>query len=282
MNNEKSKVQPGILKAMYDYSDGDDFICRFLYQMGKIRDCSYRREERISYDKSYHPVFQNLVEAQFAKRRCKELINNHINEINNGTEGIYHGNQIDIKTPIDDELNIYFKDFFIRGEIAIDCLMRHARFMKSGINFLFTDDPKKYREGVEKFPIREDDFRFQSILNMMKNHKQNWYLQFREVRRKIIHEGFALPHIEYKLNSQEKIEIILPVSEGGQSIIEMVEVIWKSLTDLCENILVFLLSLKLKDNMIIVYIPFDKRDKIMPIKYMVSLKEFPGVPLSCG
>ncbi len=145
-----NNAQPGTLRFSYSIKEGEDFHARFLIQMSQIRDCAYSKDQRLAYDKSYHPVFQNLLEAKFAKEHCENLIVQHKQNIADGEEGIYHGNQIDVKNPIDDDLNMYFKDFFIRGTIAIDCLMRHAAFMGSGMRDKHF--PARYAARHKDFP----------------------------------------------------------------------------------------------------------------------------------
>ena len=44
------------------------------------------------------------------KMKCLALITQHIESIEVGEDGKYHGSQIDVNEPIDDELNIFFKD----------------------------------------------------------------------------------------------------------------------------------------------------------------------------
>lgn len=281
-NTNQNIAQPGTLRLSYNIKEGDDFYARFLMQMSQIRDCAYPREQRLAYDNSYNPVFQNLVEAKFAKEHCENLITQHKQNIAEDKDGIYHGSQIDVKTPIDDDLNMYFKDFFIRGTIAIDCLMRHTAFMGSGIGFLFVDDnPKKYKKGLEKFPLKNDDYRFTALVGMIKHNKTGWYSQFREIRRKIEHEGFALPHLRYRLSAENKVEVIFPTFVK-QSIEEILKICWENLTSLCEEILVLLLSLKFKDYIVIARIPENMRDKHFPARYAARHKDFLQANFSCG
>lgn len=90
-NLNQNIAQPGTLRFSYDIKEGDDFYARFLMQMSQIRDCAYLRDQRLAYDKSYHPVFQNLLEAKFAKEHCENLITQHKQNIAKGKDGIYHG-----------------------------------------------------------------------------------------------------------------------------------------------------------------------------------------------
>lgn len=276
-----TKTEVGVLRKAYGFGDGDDFYPRFLMGHGNIRTCAYGREKQSEYDKSFHPIFQNLLEMKMVKDRCISTIKKHVEAIKVGTDGKYHGSQIDVDEPIDDELNLFFKDLFIRGQMAIDGLIKHAGYMGYNISFLFTGDEKKFRNGLKNFALKEDDERFKALVDFVTNHKNAWYISFREMRRQIEHEGWSLPNLKYTLDDQLKVQVHIPKSPN-HSIQEIIESHWENITLFCEEVVTFLLSLKLRDNMVIVYIPEDKRDKNMPVRYMVSLKEFPGVPLQCS
>ncbi len=139
---------------------------------------------------------------------------------------------------------------------------------------------KKYKKGVEKFPLKNNDSRFTALVDIIKHNKINWYSQFREIRRKIEHERFALPNPYYRLNGENKVEVIFPTF-GKQNIEEILKICWENLTNLCEEILVFLLSLKLKDYLVIIRISDNMRDKHFPIKYAARYKDFPQANFSC-
>jgi len=276
-----TRTEVGVLRKAYDIGQGDDFYARFLMGHGNIRTCAYGRDKQLEYDKSFHPVFQNLVEMKIIKDKCAKVISKHIEAIQSGSDGKYHGNQIDVNEPIDDELNILFKDFFIRGQMAVGALIKHSLYMESNIGFLFSEDEKKFRSGLKNFILKENDDRFKALSAFISNHKTAWYASFREMRRKIEHEGWSLPNLGYSLDENMKVKIHFPTF-SNKSMPEALEAYWQSMTLFCEEVVVFLLSLKLKDYMIIVFVPEDKRDKHMPVRYMVSHKDFPGVLLQCG
>jgi len=271
----------GVLRKAYNMGSDHDFYTRFLFGLGNIRSCAYGKDEQLDYDKSFSPVFQNLVEMNIVKKKCNELISKHLEAIKDGRDGKYHGNQIDVNEPIEDELNIFFKDFFIRGEMAMGSLIAHSRYMGANIGFLFTNNEKKFRKGAEKFILDENDERFKGLGAFMKHHKTAWYESFNELRNKIEHKGWHLPSLHYELDTNDKVQVRLPTSPD-QTIEEILESYWQSMSMFCEEVIVFLLSLKLKQDMIIVFIPEEKRDKSMPVRYIVSHKDFPGVQLQCG
>ena len=276
-----TRVKVSVLRKAYNVEPGDDFYARFIMGHGNIRTCAYGREKQLEYDRSFHPVFQNLLEMKIVKDRYISTVTKHHDAVQAGTDGKYHGNQIDINDPIDDEINLFFKDFFIRGQMAVDALIKHAGYMGYNIGFLFTGNEKKFRNGRRAFALKEDDERFQALNSFIENHKTAWYASFRDMRRKIEHEGWSLPNLKYSLDDLLNVQIHLPTTPN-QSIEVVLESHWQNMMLFCEEVVVFLLSLKLKDDMVIVYIPEERRDKNNPMRYMVSHKDFPGVPLQCG
>ena len=66
-------AQPGVLRFAYNTNEDDNFHSRFLIQMSQIRGCVYKKDQHLKYDKSYSPIFQNLLEAKFAKEHCQNL-----------------------------------------------------------------------------------------------------------------------------------------------------------------------------------------------------------------
>ncbi len=279
---DKPKGAPaGVLLSAFKIAPGDDFVARFLFQMSKIKSCAYPRDKWVEYDNSYSPVFQNLLEAKYAKERCSDLMKTHARSIADGKDGIYHGNQIDVRNPINDELNIFFKDFFIRGAIAMNCLIRHADYMGYNINFLFADDEKKFEKGAKKFPLQKDDNRFEALAKFVRQHRETWYAVFRNLRDKIEHEGFKLPNVQYPVDAIRKVQCVFP-KLGNQEIEALLDVCWGNLRNLCEELIVFLLSLKLKDPIFILEIPEDQRDKNLPVKYAARHKAFPQAEYSAG
>lgn len=274
------RAQPGVLRKAFEVKQDDDFIHRYLFGLGGIRSFVYKNKDLATYDSSFHRCFQNLVEMKLAKEKVEELINKHIEVIRKKEDGIYHGNQIDINNPIDDELNLLFKDFFIRGSMAIDGVKKRAEFMELKIDFLFSEQDKSFEKGTKKFPLDESDDRFKTLLEFVKNHKKGWYSDFREFRRKIEHEGWSLEKINYRLGQKNKVEVIIPKIDNKE-MIGFLNNLWDTMNFFCEEIITFLLGLKLDDkNLFIMFIQKEKRNPDLPIKYVVSHKSFPGIPIT--
>ena len=154
--------------------------------------------------------------------------------------------------------------------MAIDGLMKHTRYMGYPVEFIFSEEEEKFKKGLKKFPLSEEDKLFKNLKDVIHNHRDNWYSDFRKIRNKIEHKGYKLPDVQYIIN-KGKIVAIYPTFEE-QSIEEYLEIANGNLTTLCEEVIAYILSLKLPEPWTIVEISKDKRDPTMPIRFDLQLK----------
>jgi len=266
----------GVLRLAYEYGTSDPFMARMLFQIMQIRDFVYRDNERKKFDEIYNPIFQNLFEAKVAKEKCDQLLKTHSEKIKNNEICEYKPEDpvIRINQIIDNDLNLFFKDFFIRGTIALRSLVKFAGFLGFNISFVIVSEEKKYLEKKDKFLNKNLDEKFKKLCEMVENDRKNWYLIFSDIRNKIEHEGFKLPDIQYVLGRNNEIKVSYPTI-NHQRIEEILNICWQNIFRFCEDIIVFLLSIKLKNPLTIVAIPRDRRDQANPVKYRVSVKDLP-------
>lgn len=269
------RPKKGVLRLAYKHGTNDPFMARVLFQILNIRDYIYKNKERNEFDKKHTTVFQNLFEAKIAKERCQQFIKEHSEKIKTNQICEYKPEDpvIRINETIDTELNMVFKDFFIRGRIAFDGLIKLAGFMGYNISFAFSNE-KKYLEKREKFLSQNSDNKYQKFCEMIDGNRKAWHSTFIKIRDAIEHDGFKLPEIEYVLDKDDRIKAIYPTI-NSQGIEIILEICWINLFHLCEDIIVFLLSTKLRDPLIIISIPEDKRDPSHPVKYKVTIKNLP-------
>ena len=276
--DEQKKAKPvgaiaGVLYGPLDASEDDYFHYRFLFQNTEIRSFLVAKEKRLEFDKDYNALYQNLKEAQLARKYALRELARHRDEITTGKDGIIAGHQLNVNNPINDELNLFFKDFFIRGTMATEGLCQLVnKWFGYNINFLFTDDPKKFEKGAKAFKLDRNDPRFDT-------HRDGWYRNFKELRDQIEHQGFRLPQIKHRVDANGKVEILVPTI-GNQSIEEILDIAWNSLSNLCEEIYVFVGSLELKGGYIIWKIPEEKRVNHNWVRYKVAIPEFPEAHVS--
>lgn len=272
----KRRPIKGVLRFAYKYGTNDPFMARMFLQITQIRDFIYRDYERKNFDKKYEAVFQNLFEARIAKERCEQLINDHTKKINKREICEYKADDpvIRINETIDNDLNLFFKDFFIRGIMALRGLVKFTGFIGYNLSFVIISDEEKYLKKREKFLNKNLDEKFKKLCEMISDDRKSWYLTFSKTRNVIEHDGFKLPEIKYELGQNNEIKVMYPTIDYKR-IEEILEICWQNMFRFCEDIIVFLLSMKLKDPLIIVEIPKDKRDPVNRVKYKVTIKDLP-------
>ncbi|MEK7070880.1 MAG: hypothetical protein AAB966_03675 [Patescibacteria group bacterium] len=265
----------GVLYGPMEAGEKDDFLNRFLFQNLEIKPFLVPKEKRLEFDRDYDSFLQNLTEAKTVKKLALEKIGFHKKELATGQDGKITGSQININHPIDLELNIFFKDFFIRGAMAterLSWLLDH--WFGYNISFLFTDDEKKFEKGASSFKLKRDDPRFLILDSFVKSHREGWYSTFKDLRNKIEHQGFRLPQIKHRLDQNGRVEAVFP-QFGQQTIEEVLEILWENLSRLCEEIFIFITSLELKPPYIIWQIPEEKRFQHNWARYKVAIPEYP-------
>lgn len=270
----------GVLYGPIDASDDDHFDFRFIFQNMELRSFLLQKDKRSDFDKDYDTFYQNLKEARLAKKYALREIKRHREEIFTRKDGIITGHQLNIHNPIDDELNLFFKDFFIRGTMATEGL-QHLLHKWFGYNiaFLFTDDMKKFEKGAKAFKLDRNDPRFETLSIFIKSHRDGWYRSFKELRDQIEHRGFRLPQIKHRLDENGNVQIYIP-KLGKQTIEDVLNLAWDNLSNLCEEIYVFIASLELSKDYIIWKIPEDKRSKHNWSRYKIAIPEFPEAHVS--
>ncbi len=271
-NNQDSKA--GVLYGPLKAGPEDDFYNRFMFQNLEIRDFVVPREKRGEFDEDYGSLLQNLVEAKFAKEFCFKYIHDHTKAIKEKHDGILQGHQLNINNPIDIELNMFFKDFFIRCTMATEGLLRlQHKWFGYNMSFLFTDNENKFKKGAKAFKLSNADARFQNLYKFIQSHRDGWYRDYKELRDDIEHNGYKLPQIKHTVDNGEVIPIF--PTYNNQDILSLVDVGWNNLSNLCEEILVFTMGLELQEPYVIWRIPENKREAHNWARYKVAHPEYP-------
>jgi len=281
LEKDQGGVIGGVLRGPLPAGEDDDFMNRFVFGIGKIRDAVIKREERQNFDKDFDVIFQNLVEAKLVKNLCKQYMERHRKDIMEKRDGIITGHQINVKNPVDDELNIFFKDFFIRNSMAVNGLkMLTKKWFGYDISFLFTNKKKDFERGAIKFKIKKDEADFEVLKKFIETNRSGWYDDFKNFRNRIEHEGYKLPIVKYKVDENRNVHAIYPFDNSSQPINKIFDVGWNNLLVLCEEVIIFIMSRELKDPFIIIKVPEEERKKYNWVKYRVVHKEFPEAQVS--
>lgn len=266
----------GVLKKVKDTGTNDPFNARLLFGVMKLRDHVVKDDkERLVFDKLYQPVFENLEETQEYMNKCISLINSHKNKVNSGEITGFQGEVIEVRETIDRDLNKNFKDFFIKGNIALKALSPLSKHLGYHISFFFQDE-KKFKAGKEKFLKLYNTEGVKEFTKMLDKDRNGWYQYFNTARDKIEHEGFSLPDIKYAKIASGKVKALFPTVDNCQ-IPDFLQLIWNNLFEFVEDVAVSLISFNLKSPLIIRIIPEEQRDKSLPLKYDIwteGLTEF--------
>jgi len=266
----------GIIRKQFGKGTSDPFIVRMMVQIFDIRDFLFKSDsERRAFDLLYNPVFQNLHEAQHVKDKFIQTFENYKKRTLKGKGAKLDKGLIRVDDPIDFDLNIFFKDFFIRGHISLECLKKLTdSIFGINIEFLFQTD-KKLEESIHRFLAMHPQGIFQYFIDMLRGERKQWFSTFIDMRIKIEHHGFTLPEVQY-IPNKDGLTPILP-KMGSKDMIETLNLIWENLFEFCEDVVVMMFATKIKgeDIFAIQHIPEHLRDPHKPIKYKISLKPPP-------
>lgn len=270
----------GVLRLAFKGSDldkengQDPLITRIFWQILKIRDHVYRnKEEALAFDKKHGPVFQNLLEAKVAKQRCIDLMRDHRLRVRRRETASYDpkgDGVIHIREAVDMELNMAFKDFFIRGNIALKALVKLTGYLGYNMSFAFTDE-KKYQSKKDKFLKAHPEKEFVEYVALLEQDRKNWYSLFIEIRNAIEHDGFELPNINYLLGEDDEIKTFYPTI-NNQDLQDILEKCWQNIFSLTEEMIVFLMKHKIQEPFTILHVPEARRSEKMPFKYVIGMR----------
>jgi len=260
----------GTLIKYKDTGTEDPFNARMMFGVMKLRDAFVTNEtERLQFDTLYAPVFDNLDDCVGCKKQLVELIASHKKKIDNKEiVGFQHNGEIlEIHESIDRDMNKLFKDFFIKGEIALKSLQNLSKTYGLNIGFFFQDNIA-FQKGADKFSS-EKRLDTQSILEMLINDRK-WHTTFNEIRIAIEHGGFSLGNIKYQHDTDGKVVVYVP-RINDKEIDEVVTIMSSNVLNFIEDIIAVTINKNLKNGFNVVLIPEDKRGPSLPIKYTIGI-----------
>lgn len=259
-----------IIQKMLNEGSSEPFIARMMMQNSQLRDFVIHGEtQKKEFDNLYEPLLNNLIECRQAMQECVRLITDHSEKINAGAIISGQDRAWTISESIDKDLNRSFKDFFIKGRIALACLEKLSKYMSFDIGFFFQKD-SNFNKRVEDIKANSNDPKQINFITMLESDRAAWYVMFRDIRVRIEHSGFNLPASKYDIDPTGKGKVVFPTIEG-KSIIDFLSLMWNNLFEFCENVFVILVDLKLTPPAIMVQISESERKPEMPIKYRIGI-----------
>lgn len=271
MKAKKYRKVPTVKKIL-DYGNSDDFVARLMMEVFQIRDAVFEKDTSLitKFDEKYKPILDNLIEMKIVMDKSIELIKKHIDEVSRDHANFFYDNKnLHIYKTIDIDLNILFKDFFIRGRIATTYMNHLSKFLGVETSFMFyTDDA--FEKGKAKFLSTYTDENCVKLMKFIELHRGSWYKSFVDLRVDIEHGGFSVPEIAYYLDESDNIVVKIPTI-NNMEMNEYFNIVWSQMVCLCEDIIVLLLGLKLKPPYRIYHVPEKDRDPSNPAKYVAGI-----------
>ncbi len=224
----------GTLIKYKDTGSNDPFNARMMFGVMKLRDLIVKNDlERNEFDDLYNPILENLDDCQESKNQLVSLILHHREQIETGTIVGFQNNGeiVEVKESIDRQVNQYFKDFFIKGEIALKALQYLVKRYGLDIGFFF-QKINKFDQGIKQL-MESGSLRDKEFAKMLIEDRK-WHDFFNEVRSKIEHGGLSLGHAKYQ-NNNGKVTLLLP-RINNQEIDKIVELMWTNVFEFSEDV----------------------------------------------
>ncbi len=246
----------------------DPFNARMMFGVMKLRDALVKSDkERLEFDNLYSPVFESLDDCLECKKQLLELVAKHRGKIQSKEIVGFQNNGaiLEIHESIDREMNKLFKDFFIKGEIALKGLQKLCKRYDLDIGFFFQDD-KKFKKRADA--LVEKDPNIKTVIEMLTNDRQ-WYSVFNEIRNQIEHHGFSPGNVKYQHSTGSEVVVLIP-KINGKEIDKVVKIMSANISDFIEDLIAMTINRKIAP-FYVVTIPEDRRDPSLPLKYTISI-----------
>lgn len=247
----------------------DPFNARLMIGVMNLRDAVITSEEdRRLFDKLYEPVLENLEDSQQAKDEMEKIINEHEQKIKSKEiVSFQHGNDIlEISESIDKDLNRLFKEFFIKGEIALKSLQHLTKQFGIDIGFFFAKD-EKFSAGIDNLKI--SPLKGGKEIARMLSDDRKWHTAFNEIRSRIEHQGLKLPEIKY-IHDGSTVKTLIPTI-NSKRVDDVIRLMFTNLFEFTEDMIAHLVAERLIDPLRIISLQERQRDPIMPIKYVIGI-----------
>lgn len=266
----KRQRQFVVIDQQRNYRSDEDkiFQFRFLAGISNIVNHVFKDDAKAlqEFEDLHHAIYVSLDEALLAADMSIQIMEEITQRLKDQSEESLKTGQININTP--PELNLFVKDFFIRGNIATDFLAnRLAPYLGFNISFLFGREDKKFNDQLALFK-KENPYQVVTdyLIPKILKEREMWVNEFCIVRNKIEHAGFQLPRTKAFIDKREIRPLFYEIQEGTP-LSDSLRAIWKSLFELCEDIIVLLLATKLKGYMCLACLSEKERDPQMPLRF---------------
>jgi hypothetical protein len=168
---------------------------------------------------------------------------------------------------IDTQMNEALKNFFIKGNIAINHIFPLSKFMGCNISFIREKEDTKFEQNAAKFLSQVPAAK--KLVEMLRKDRGTWFLCFLNFRDKIEHKSPQRLMVQYSLQG-DKVYAQFPLIDDI-GLVDLTQKLWQDLFTFIEHVIILLFRLKLPVQIKMVIIPEAQRDPLIPIKYAIAL-----------
>jgi hypothetical protein len=256
---------PFVMRSFANFGTSEPWVARAWISVLEIHRFAFPAEEDSKlFTEKYAPIFENLHECFNEKTLLHRIIEEHQAKIESREIVDVQNAMLSIRKSIDVEMNQAVKDFFIKGNIAINHLYPLAKFLGHKITFLRRQKDADFEQKAAA--LLKVQPAALPLVELLRRHRNIWFKVFQDVRDRIEHESLPRLMVQYSLEAEGKVNAILPTI-GGWPLIEITDRFWDNLFSFVEDVTVCLLSFKFPPNVKLVVIPKRDRDPEMPKKY---------------
>lgn len=255
------------VRKIADVGSSTPWIARLWVGMAQIRDQVLEETQRTKFDNKYMPILENLFECYDAMNSLNKVISEHLAKVE--SQQIFkfqHNNNFNITETIDFRINQLLKDFFIKGNIAMNHLFPLSKFMGCNISFLRKKKDKEFERGAKKLVSHLPASR--SLVDMLRKDRKAWHKYFVGLRDAFEHDTIGSLTVRYS-GKPGNVRAYLPTIDNTQ-LCDLTSKMWGNLFEFVEDVVVFLFSLRVTPPLKVAVIPEERRNPSMPIKYVVT------------
>lgn len=256
-----------VKRPVANFGTAEPWVARAWLGVLEIQRFAFLKEEDGKlFTEKYASVIENLHECFNSKTLLHRIIKEHQAKIDSGSIVDVRNRVIDVRESIDVEMNQAAKDFFIKGNIAINHLFPVAKFLGYKIHFVRKQEDADFEQ--KAIALLKEKPEALPLVEILRHHRKTWFKTFQDLRDRIEHESLPRLMVQYSLETDGKVTGHFPII-GQWPLIEITDKFWDALFMFIEDVAVCSLSLKFPPNVKVWVIPEKDRDPNMPKKYCV-------------
>lgn len=254
------------VRKVADIGSSTPWVARLWIGVINVRDSVFNEATRGNFDNKYAPILDNLLECYNAMRLLHRTLSEHETKAHSQQIFTFQNRNLTVTESIDVTMNQAFKDFFIKGNIAINHVFSFSKFMGHNISFLRKNKDNDFEESASKLVSNCPETK--ALVEMLRGDRTTWYKYFVDVRDRIEHESLPRLVVQYSGESPNVRAHFPLIDHVG--LVDLTTKVWDNLFEFVEDTAIFLLSLKLRPPLKIAIVPEGQRDPAMPIKYVIT------------